>query len=252
MARTIAFILLCSTLLLSACATTRYPKVSGGPLDGAGQLVLVTSADWDAPRGTLRSFERTREGWREVGAARAVTIGRAGVGWGIGLHPPQAQGPRKREGDGRGPAGVFAIGSAFGYPASVETGLAYQAMDANDWCVDVPGSPLYNRIVDDRDVGADAVKGSTEPMRRDLHLGGDHRYRIGFVIEHNATGIDRGGSCIFAHVWKSPTDATAGCTAMSDEDLQVLLGWLDRRRSPRFVHLPEAEYQRLRAEWQLP
>ena len=54
------------------------------------------------------------------------------------------------------------------------------------------------------------------------------------------------------HVWKSPEDATAGCTAMSDADLQGVLRWLDRDRSPRFVLLPEAEYARLQAQWLLP
>jgi hypothetical protein len=53
-------------------------------------------------------------------------------------------------------------------------------------------------------------------------------------------------------VWKSPADATAGCTAMDDAALQSLLRWLDRRRQPRFVLLPRAEYERLRAVWLLP
>jgi L,D-peptidoglycan transpeptidase YkuD (ErfK/YbiS/YcfS/YnhG family) len=147
---------------------------------------------------------------------------------------------------------VFAIGMAFGYPTTIETGLDYQAMQASHWCVDVPGSPLYNRIVDSREVGTAAVKDSTEPMRRDLHVDGDRRYRIGFVIEHNAGGRDQAGSCIFAHVWKAPGNATAGCTAMSDADMQQLLRWLDRRRTPRFVLLPAQEYERLKSAWRLP
>lgn len=245
------FVLL-SALVLSACAGAPKRDRQAAPIDGAQQLVLVTTADWNAPRGTVRAFELEQGAWREVGAAREVTIGRAGSAWGLGLHEAQAEGPQKREGDGRSPAGVFAIGSAFGYPAKLQSSLAYQAMDADDWCVDVPGSPLYNRIVDAREVGAQAVKDSSEPMRRDLHAGGDQRYRIGFVIEHNPAGEDRAGSCIFAHVWKSPTDATAGCTAMSDADMQTLLVWLDRRLNPRFVLLPEAEYLRLRAAWRLP
>jgi len=125
-------------------------------------------------------------------------------------------------------------------------------MSATDWCVDVPGSPYYNRIVDSEKVGGEAVKGSSEPMRRDLHVNGDQRYRIGFVIEHNPKGLDHGGSCIFAHVWKSPADATAGCTAMSDGDMAALLRWLERRRNPRFVLLPQQEYERLRVQWKLP
>jgi L,D-peptidoglycan transpeptidase YkuD (ErfK/YbiS/YcfS/YnhG family) len=238
-----------AALALAGCASV---APSRGPTAGAGQLVVVTTAGWDAPAGRLRAFEMDGDGWREIGSTRAVTVGRAGAAWGLGLHPAQHEGPQKREGDGRSPAGVYAIGAAFGYPEHVETRLGYRGMRESDWCVDVPGSPLYNRIVDAREVGAEAVRESTEPMRRDIHAKGDQRYRIGFVIEHNAKGEDRHGSCIFAHVWKSPQDATAGCTAMSDEDMQQLLRWLDRRKKPRFVLLPEAEYARLKAAWRLP
>ena len=240
-----------AVLLFALAGCAGLPR-SHGPLDGAGQVVVVTTAGWDAPLGTLRTFERDDEGWREVGVSRAVTVGRAGAGWGLGLHPAQAAGPRKREGDGRSPAGIYAIGEAFGYPSDLDTGLAYRGMLESHWCVDVPGSPLYNRIVDAREVGVDAVKDSTEPMRRDIHVKGDQRYRIGFVIEHNAAGADRAGSCIFAHVWKAPGGATAGCTAMADTDMQALLLWLDRGRAPRFVLLPIDEYARLRSEWRLP
>ena len=236
-------------LVLAGCASV--PR-SEGPLAGADQLVLVTTDGWDAPGGSLRTFERGSDGWREVGGARAVTVGRSGAAWGLGLHPTQVEGPKKREGDGRSPAGVYAIGEAFGYPERFETRLDYHGMLESHWCIDVPGSPLYNRIVDAREVGAEAAKGSTEPMRRDIHVDGDQRYRIGFVIEHNAAGQDMAGSCIFAHVWKAPGGATAGCTAMSDADMQALLRWLDRRRAPRFVLLPAEQYQRLRSEWRLP
>jgi L,D-peptidoglycan transpeptidase YkuD (ErfK/YbiS/YcfS/YnhG family) len=244
--------LLLSAALLAACAGAPPQAPQAQMLEDAGQLVLVLTPDWNSDHGKLRRFDRSGEGWQAVGGEVAVTVGRAGSAWGLGLHPAQAQGPQKLEGDGRSPAGVFAIGAAFGYPDKVETGLKYEAMDADDWCVDVPGSPLYNRIVDAREVGAEAVQGSSEPMRRDLHANGDQRYRIGFVIEHNAAGADHGGSCIFGHVWKSPADATSGCTAMSDEDMQALLRWLDRKRTPRFVLLTEAEFARLRAEWRLP
>jgi len=252
MARIRIACLLAFAVLLAGCATTKPGEVVSSPIADAGQLVVVTSAGWNASRGRLRTFNRTETGWQEVGSARAVTLGRAGSAWGIGLHVPETHGPMKVEGDGRSPAGAFVIGIAFGYPETVDTGLEYHQMDVDDWCVDVSGARYYNRIVNAAKVGDAAVKGSTEPMRRDLHLDGDQRYRIGFVIGHNAAAGDHRGSCIFAHVWKSPEDATAGCTAMSDADLQGVLRWLDRDRSPRFVLLPEAEYARLQAQWLLP
>ncbi len=125
-------------------------------------------------------------------------------------------------------------------------------MDATDYCIDVPASPLYNRIVDSRDVGVAAVAGSTEPMRLDLHNNGDPRYRLGFVIGHNPQATPRRGSCIFAHLWRQPGEATAGCTAMDDAHMEALLAWLDPAARPRLVLLPRGEYARLAARWQLP
>jgi L,D-peptidoglycan transpeptidase YkuD (ErfK/YbiS/YcfS/YnhG family) len=222
------------------------------PWHDARQLVLVTTAGWNANHGTLRTFARDGDGWREVRAAVPVTIGKSGAGWGLGLNAPQHGGPLKREGDGRSPAGIFRIGEAFGYAAHAATALPYRALSATDYCMDVSGTAQYNRIVDANVVGADAVKGSSEPMRRDLHANGDQRYRLGFVIEHNAQAAPQGGSCIFAHLWKSPSDATTGCTAMTPAVMESLLAWLKPQQHPVFVLLPQAEYERLRADWQLP
>ena len=221
------------------------------PLQGSRQLVLVTTADWNATTGTLRRYARDGGGWRTVGSAIDVTVGRMGTAWGLGLHDAQP-GPRKREGDGKAPAGAFAIGTAFGYGDSLRTRMPFAAMDAGDWCIDVPASPLYNTIVDEKDVGADAVRGSTEPMRRDIHADGDQRYVVGFVVEHNPQRVPEGGSCIFAHVWKAPGEATAGCTAMDEKGLRHVLAWLQPERRPVFVLLPQPELERLRDAWRLP
>jgi L,D-peptidoglycan transpeptidase YkuD (ErfK/YbiS/YcfS/YnhG family) len=222
--------------------------------DETRQLVLVTSEGWDSTQGTLRTFERADSGSTWVGAQPAidVSLGRTGSAWGTGLHAAQAGGPRKVEGDGRSPAGVFDIAQAFGYASTADTGLTYQAMDASDYCIDVAASPLYNQIVDAREVGQAAVEGSTEPMRLDVHGKGDVRYRQGFVIRHNPGNTPRGGSCIFAHLWRTPGEATAGCTAMAEPHMQHLLAWLRQDARPVFVLLPEAEYHRLRASWRLP
>jgi L,D-peptidoglycan transpeptidase YkuD (ErfK/YbiS/YcfS/YnhG family) len=130
--------------------------------------------------------------------------------------------------------------------------MNYQPMQASDYCIDVPTSPLYNRIVDADEVGATAVQGSSEPMRLDLHANGDRRYALGFVIGHNEAALARGGSCIFAHLWRTPGEPTAGCTSMDESAMRHLLGWLRPERQPRFVLLPRAEYARLQDAWQLP
>lgn len=244
-------LLMPALLALAACASLSPPSASA-PWGNARQLVLVTTDGWDASDGRLRRYERDGGGWREVGAASSVTVGRNGSAWGLGLHPSQTDGPQKREGDGRAPAGVFALGTAFGYSASAATPMPYQAMGADDYCIDVNASPLYNRIVDAGEVGQAAVAESTEPMRRDLHADGDQRYRLGLVIQHNPQRRPGAGSCIFAHLWKAPGEPTAGCTAMADPAMEALLAWLRPQQHPVFVLLPEAELRRLRQDWHLP
>jgi len=222
-------------------------------LHEARQLVVVITPSWDEPTGRLYTFERSDNGWQQHGAGFAVALGRNGSAWGMGLHPAQpGEWPRKREGDGRSPAGVFTIGQAFGYVPHIDSPWFYQQMQATHYCMDVAASPLYNRIVDSHEVGAETVAASTEPMRLDLHNNGDVRYALGFVIEHNQDNIPERGSCIFAHLWRQPGEGTAGCTAMSPEHMTALLAWLKPEAGPRFVLLPQAEYQRLHHDWGLP
>lgn len=222
------------------------------PMSEARQLIVVTAPNWDATRGHLQAFERTTDGWKAHNAGFDVSLGRSGSAWGIGVHPQQKDGPQKQEGDGRSPAGIFNIGPAFGYAEHITSAMPYQPMLASSYCMDVPASPLYNQIVDAAKVGEAAVKGSTEAMRLDLHNNGDRRYREGFVIEHNPAAVPGQGSCIFAHLWRQPGEATAGCTAMEPERMSTLLEWLSPEAKPLFVLLPEAEYQRLQRSWGLP
>jgi L,D-peptidoglycan transpeptidase YkuD (ErfK/YbiS/YcfS/YnhG family) len=252
-------VLMAVAILGSGCANAPVSRPAL-PWSNAQQVVVVITPDWNANQGALRTYERADGKWRQVGESEPVAVGRNGSAWGLGLHPgpqidPQTHpqsGPVKREGDGRSPAGVFGIGDAFGYAQQADTALPYDAMLASHYCMDVSGSPLYNRIVDTRSVGEDAVTGSTEPMRLDLHSGGDQRYRLGFVIEHNPQAKRDAGSCIFAHLWKKPAESTAGCTAMADPTMARLLAWLRPDQHPVFVLLPTNEYAALRDAWQLP
>lgn len=236
-------------LTLAASATAFEAPVAWSV---SRQMIVVTTDGWNVDHGTLHTYERDGVHWKAIGQPVDVTLGKQGSAWGVGLHPPQQDGPAKTEGDGRSPAGVFRVGEAFGYAESNGTALPYRGLGASDYCVDVDGSPYYNQLVDEAKVGKKAVAGATEAMRRDLHFHGDHAYRIGFVIEHNPDGRKGAGSCIFAHLWKSPTSPTAGCTAMADQAMERLLAWLDPKKKPVFVLLPRGEYARLRDAWNLP
>ena len=235
----------------NACATGQSASAPQAWRD-ARQLVLVVTDGWDATTGTLQRFELRDGRWQAASMPSPISVGRNGAAWGLGLHPAQSGGPQKQEGDGRAPAGVFTLGEAFGYAGEAATAMPYRPMQATSYCIDVPDSPLYNRIIDTRTEGEAAAKGSTEPMRLDLHNNGDPRYREGLVIGHNPTATPRAGSCIFAHLWRTPGEPTAGCTAMAAETMDGLLAWLRPDARPVFVLLPRAEYERLAHDWRLP
>jgi len=206
------------------------------------QLVVVTTADWNAVDGTMRQYENEGGGWKKVGADVPVVVGRTGMAWGKGERAVSAPGPIKKEGDGKSPAGIFTFGTAFGFdPITLE--MPYRQLLPTTECVDDVSSRFYNRIVE-RTAAADWK--SSEKMRSiDV-------YRQGMVVDHNASGEPGGGSCVFMHIWGGPSRGTEGCTAMAEGDLRRLLVWLDHAASPRLVQLPVAEYARLRAGWSLP
>ena len=217
------------------------------------QAIVTTTAGWDAPTGRVRLFARRtpRSPWVQVGAAMDASVGRAGLGWGIGMHAAadQGAGPVKREGDGRAPAGIFRLSSAFGYaPADSArwVRLPYHASDPTIECVDDTASRFYNQRVDRDTVTPDWT--SHEEMRRT-----DGLYRWGVWVDHNTGPAAPGrGSCIFIHIRARPGAPTVGCTAFAEADVRRILAWLDPRARPVLVQLPEAEYRRLRGRWRLP
>jgi D-alanyl-D-alanine dipeptidase len=218
------------------------------------QAVVSVPAGWDAPTARVRLFERRTptSRWVQVGGAMDASVGRAGTAWGTGLHPAPDSGaaPVKREGDGRAPAGIFRLSSAFGYaPADSARWirLPYHPTDASIECVDDAASPFYNLRVD-RDTVAAAEWTSHEEMRRP-----DFLYRWGVWVDHNtAPQVPGRGSCIFIHIRARPGAPTSGCTALDEADVRRILAWLDPRARPVLVQLPEAEYRRLRGAWGLP
>jgi L,D-peptidoglycan transpeptidase YkuD (ErfK/YbiS/YcfS/YnhG family) len=238
-------------LLLTTALAGPAAAQAGRPGWTALQAVVVTTAGWDATSARVQRWERAAaaDAWRPVGGPMDAMVGLAGLGWGTGLHPLMADGPRKREGDGRAPAGVYRLSSAFGYASGDQIPwirLPYRQSTAFSRCVDDPASRWYNRWADADRVNVDWS--SHEEMRRP-----DELYRLGVWVDHNADPPSAGaGSCIFLHIWRGPGVPTVGCTSFAAAELETLLRWLDPARSPVLVQLPESEYARLRTEWSLP
>jgi D-alanyl-D-alanine dipeptidase len=228
------------------------PAGDAGPIPPhVTQLVVVLSVDFDDWHARVQRYQRKPGGsFRRVGSPVSAVLGAAGFGWGDGLHghgpPAGRQGPLKREGDLRSPAGVFSLGTVHGYAASAgKLRLPYQQATADQRCVDDVSSPYYNQIVN--------VTARGEPWRSAEHmLRDDGLYELALDIQHNRSPISPGkGSCIFAHVWSDPEKPVTGCTAFAKNDLRRLLEWL-KPNSAAWVALPKAEYLALRFQWGLP
>jgi D-alanyl-D-alanine dipeptidase len=231
-----------------AQASMSAPAVT--PLDGATQMVLVVTPAWDSTSGSLRRFERDapRGSWRQVGRSVPVVVGRTGVAWDDRRGAAGAGEPVKREGDGRSPAGVFPLDTAFGFDIRQTVSwvrLPYVQLRTTTECVDDARSVHYNTIVD-RDRVPRVDWASSERMRE------IDQYVYGVHVAYNAPPAPSRGSCIFLHVWAGPASVTAGCTAMELDALKELIAWLDPRRRPMLVQLPASALKQRQKEWALP
>jgi D-alanyl-D-alanine dipeptidase len=215
------------------------------------QAVVVTTPDWDSLKGTARLFERKSTGsnWKQTGDEFPVVVGRNGLA--IDQTEPwreDAAGAAKKEGDGRAPAGIIPLTYAFGRPEKpVDVRLLYTRLDQFTECVDDVDSTHYNTIVDRMKVGNFDWK-SSEKM---LEVG--DQYDLGVFVAYNSYPVVRGnGSCIFLHIWKDAETGTAGCTAMARENLEKVVKWLDPRKNPHLIQMPEQPYETYRKSWNLP
>ena len=222
------------------------------PFSKSLQAVVVTTADWNATKGAAQLFERktAKSVWKKVGETFPVVVGKNGLAWGAGLNELPSDTGRlllKTEGDGKAPAGIFALTSAFGSSEKPQfVKLPYTRLEEFTECVDDVKSSHYNKIVDRMKVGNFDWK-SSEKM---LEIG--EQYDLGVFVEHNSERQAGGGSCIFLHIWKDAESPTVGCTAMARENIEKVLTFLDAKKNPVLIQLPEDTYAQFQTKWKLP
>jgi D-alanyl-D-alanine dipeptidase len=241
------------TLALLALIVACRPGMPAprGEIDASEQMVVVITPDWKSTVGALTRFERATptSAWTRVESAIPLVVGRTGIAWGVGFDDVSTEGPHKHEGDGKAPAGIFPLDTAFGFaPRDSMRGLQLpyvQLLSTTD-CVDDTASAHYNTVVD-RAALPRVDWNSAEHMRQ------VPQYEIGVIVGYNASPPVKGrGSCIFLHIWAGPDSHTAGCTAFDQAKLREVMQWLDPRKRPLLVQLTADEYRNLRASWRLP
>ena len=236
--------------LLIALVFAVHGRAAGVP-DDCTQLLVATAPDWNSTTGELRMFERQRGGkWVAKGGAIPVLFGKSGLAWGTGLAGQNESGIRKKERDGRAPAGVFRIGKIYTYDSQLPAGAEFpfhRVTTADAW-VDDPTHPDYNRHVRIPDPNNPPAWFEKQKMRH-----GDFAYRWLIEVRHNSDPPVAGdGSAIFFHIRRGETRPTAGCTTMAESDLVRVMKWLRANRKPCYALLPAAEYKAKWQGWNLP
>lgn len=134
----------------------------------------------------------------------------------VGYNGIAAEGA-KVEGDGKTPAGTFALTDGFGIneKPSAFTGDWTKVKKGDIW-VDDPNSPLYNTYVPAEE--AEGVKGE--------QLYESPAYDYAQIIDYNPEAIPGAGSAIFLHV-NTGSGKTAGCVSLPESDLLDVFEWAD-------------------------
>ena len=191
------------------------------------QVGLVKTPGKNSITGTMFLYERKRKKWKALDSF-PVTVGSNGIAWDSKtILPHNENGVVKKEGDGKSPAGIFKLGPVFSYHQLKKVSMPFEQVDTTEICVDDINSAYYNRLTD-VDTVTHKNWNSFEYMRRK-----DDLYEYGVWVQYNSDTIFAGnGSCIFLHVWVNDKSPTAGCTAMSKEDMIKVINWLDAKKHP--------------------
>ncbi len=229
----IFFFILLSTIISSSYAQSITSFNNN--LQHNNQVVFVKTSSQNSIKGTMFLYERrnTRKRLKFVDSF-AVVVGKNGLAKDatskIIFNDSM---PVKHEGDGKSPAGIFKLGSVFSYHNLKKLHMPFVQVDTNFYCVDDAASTYYNTLI-----VADTAKynyNSFEYMKRN-----DSLYEYGVWVLYNSDPVIAGnGSCIFLHVWRNENSGTAGCTAMSKENILKLIYWLNKKKNPVLLQTVE-------------
>jgi L,D-peptidoglycan transpeptidase YkuD (ErfK/YbiS/YcfS/YnhG family) len=175
------------------------------------QLILVAA---EGSSCKLYTYERGADGiWQRV-LSSSGHVGKNGVS------------SSKKEGDKKTPAGIYAMGFAFGHDSDPTGNYTYRTITDDSYWVDDPDSAHYNQWVEGTE---DKDWDSAEALGRIRT-----EYALAVLIEYNygSRTVPGKGSAIFLHV---DDGTTAGCIAIPKADLKSLLKWLDKDKDPHII-----------------
>jgi len=247
------FIIVLILFFTFGCKSNKQSSVIS---ENSAQIILVITDSLSANKGYLYAFEKDpANNWKSFLDSVKVVLGAKGLGLGKGLHiPSDLKGfPKKIEGDGRSPAGIFSLSSIFGYfpkEEMVNLKMPYTQITESVECVDDTSSKFYNQIMK-KDTLLNKMDIDWKSSEK-MHNAGIY-YELGVIVNHNCTSDkSNSGSCIFLHNWADSNETTAGCTAMKPSDMKKIAFWLGENKEPILVQLTKREYLEKTKTWNLP
>ena len=200
---------------LVRCGRQSQSQSCPAPLADARRLVLVTAETMNEPAAEMQLYERASAGepWRALGAVRAGDARPRRHRLVAFLPPLRARG-RADQGRGRQARarGLLpdrpelrhrAVVAAPPYPGDRRHGLRLRAVVA---------ALQPHRVAQGR--RSRCQRREHEPDAADVPPRP--------VVDYPTDGRSQAGSCIFIHVWKTPTTGTAGCVAMPEPRVEAL------------------------------
>ncbi len=215
----------------AAAAGSPTARVLPDRIDVSGkvrQMITISSAGWRSRTGQLKAWHRDASGrWELKRGPVPVVIGYAG--W--------VKAENRRQSTGTTPAGKFRLPFAFGRLADPGTSMEYRRVDANDWWPYEPRDPATYNVYQYHKAATSRWRSDYSERLTD-YVG---QYAYALVVGFNLPGgihysaqrrqlvadrradTSRGGG-IFLHV--RGDGYTAGCVAMSREQMRWLLRWV--------------------------
>lgn len=185
-------------------------------LDNAEQLLVVYNYQPESYTAFFVALEKKDKKWFVKYDPIKVGIGKNGFA------PPL----HKLEGDGKSPTGIFRLGKLYTYEKLVNTLLETQVTTKEDKWIDDPNSEDYNTY----------VRGPTTAKSYENLLLNNGAYKYCMVIEYNTNPIVKGkGSAIFFHLKGKAPYFTAGCVAIDEENMKLIVNWLNPKLHPTII-----------------
>ena len=185
-------------------------------LENVGQVLVVYNNKPESFSAIFVALEKVENHW--ILKQRPINAGIGKNGFALPSH--------KIEGDGKTPTGIFNIGKLFSYEKQTNTRLENSQTTKEDKWIDDPNSADYNKY----------IRGFTNAKSFENLLLKNDTYKYCTVIEYNTNPIIKGkGSAIFFHLAIKAPYFTAGCVAIKEEYMKLMINWLDPKQNPTII-----------------